>query len=209
VIDDQIIAQGRNLFVSADNIRRTSADLDALWASMLEALEGQTFGGGVATEPKKRDSSYSTGWISSIYAQTFEIRKPPKKDGSAGKVISTISFAIRLCGNSDVFDEPVFPWLDQAALIVAWQPFDDEWAAEDFEADNAEHIKHYGQGLYGWGDDGPSGAHLYALPLFAMRTEKDIAAFVITPLETFLLSDNPAEEAASAFKGVPVLRPDQ
>ncbi|SDY93378.1 hypothetical protein [Citreimonas salinaria] len=137
MINDQTIAQGRNLFVAADNIRRASADLDALWESMFEALEDEEFGAGVATEPKKRDSSYSTDWISPIYEQTFEIRKPSKKDSSPGKVISTISVAIRLCGNSDVSDEPVFPWSDQAALIIAWHPFDDEWGAEDFEVDKA------------------------------------------------------------------------
>lgn len=209
MIDDHIIAQGRNLFVSADNIRRASVELDALWDSMFEALEGETFGDGVATEPKKRDSSYSTDWISAIFAQTFEIRKPSKKDDAPGKVISTISIAIRLCGNSDVAAEPVFPWLNQATLIVAWHPSDEEWSAEDFEADNAEHIRHSGQeGLYFWDDGGPDGAHFYALPLFAMRTEKDIADFVVAPLKAFLFSKNPAAMAASAFTGVPVICPD-
>ena len=209
MIDDQIIAQGRNLFVSADNIRRASADLEALWESMFEALEGKTFGDGVATEPNKRDSSYSTDWIGAIFEQTFEVRKSPNKDGSPGEVISTISVAIRLCGNSDVSDKPAFPWSDQAALIVAWHPFDDEWDAESFEADSAEHIQYSGQGLYRWDDGGPDGAHLYSLPLFAMRTEKDIAAFVVAPLRTFLASRDPAEQAETTFAGVPVLRPDQ
>ena len=129
--NEEILENGRNLFQSAENLRQSAPDLDALMASLSDLLSKETFAGGKAKYASREDDSSGNDWIATTYTGNFEVRG----QGRGAPRIGTITYVVRLCGNdAPSSQDPTWPWLDQACLFVGWHRNHDYWGPEDFES---------------------------------------------------------------------------
>lgn len=212
----EILEHGRKLFQSAENLRRSAPELDALLESLWEILENEEFFGEIA-DLGDEDSGGDGEWISSAYAYNAGIlSRPARAPGQRGpskkpKQIGTISIVARLCNSKDIDGElPDWPWLKQACLIVGWHPKqnpDDCWEIENFnpEDENLASIVHVGDGLWAWRESDGDYAYFFVLPIFALTDEKALKDFALGPAKVLFDTDDPKFSAAEVFRDVPVL----
>ena len=79
---DKVLESGRKLFQSAENLRRSSTDLDALIDSLWEMLSEQEVDIGEVEYANKEDDDDGTDWVSWVYSYNMKIRsrKGGRKD---------------------------------------------------------------------------------------------------------------------------------
>lgn len=201
MIDDDI-ENGRKLFRSAENLRRSSLDLDALMESLHEIVMEETFADGAIEKVKGEDESSGTDWVTHIYTDNYKIRRT----GRGRALLGTITFVVRLCGEEEPVDGPDWPWLDQACLLVCWhKDVDDHWYAGNFEPSEEAHIRDHRNGLWSWQHDGEDWSYFFALPIFSLRNEADLRRLVVKPFKILFESDDIPGAIAAAFMNVPVL----
>ena len=146
---EEMIENGQRLFQSAENMRRSALDLDALMESLWDLLLEETFAGGEVKDASREDDSSGNDWITPTYTGNGEIRSK----GKGSPRLGTITYVVRLCGNGAPTSElPNWPWLNQACLFVGWHKSNDYWGPEDFEPSEADNLHHRGQGLWAYGD---------------------------------------------------------
>lgn len=213
---EEMFEHGRKLFQSAENLRRSAPELDALLESLWEILENEEFFGEV-NDLGDEDAGGDGGWVSSAYAYNAGIlSRPARAPGQRGpskkpKQIGTISIVARLCNSKDIVGElPDWPWLNQACLILGWHPKqnpDDHWEIENFdpEDENFASIVHVGDGLWAWHESDGDYAYFFVLPIFALTDEDALKRFALRPLKTLFDADDPKSLAEAALRNVPVL----
>lgn len=202
--------QERALSLSAFNILNSSKDLNALCDSISEAFHRTSRKWSV--DEGEDESHEINDWITASWAQTLVLRDREGRRNS--KPIGSITYLVRLCGLNDYArDNPEWPWLGQACVIVAWQTgTSNGWAIGDFEPDWRDCIFHRGYGLWAWNETEGSNranddAHFFVLPVFSLHNENDIAKFVLKPFEMLFSEDDPHKHAVKALDSVPVLLP--
>lgn len=211
---EDIIKNGESLFQSAQNVRNSARDMQALLDSVWERMKKREFFG----EMMDLEDDYARDdfeWLLTAYAYNAQIMSAPPKTGKGrppkSKPIGSISIIVRLC-NPDPLPEdvPDWPWLNQACLIIAWcneNSADVYWSVGGFDltSENKRCIEHRGNGVWGWQDD--CSGHFYVLPLFALRGEAEIDRFVVNPLQALLNADDLDAASVTAFNDAPVLTP--
>lgn len=208
--DAEIIENGRSLFLSAQNLRRSAPDLDALLDSLWEVVEAEYFG---PIEDLGDEDSDDHGWISTGYAYNAAVLARGKKGKPLKQPIGSPTFIVRLCSTGEVEDESAhWPWLDQACLIVGWHGSDtpdDYWEIGNFEPtdENVANIAHAGSGLWAWAPDGEYYSHFFAIPIFALRNEHDLKKYALRPLKALFDSGDPVAAAPDVLKDIPALQP--
>ena len=198
------LEKGAALFQSAQNLRKSSKDLDALYETIWERLDGKRVGKTKIADFDREDDGCSSDWIGWCWAGHGKLR------GEAEQRRGTISYLVRLCGSEDVdVDQPAKPWLSQACVIVGWQwDTNNVWLIEEFEASDADVLQYRDNGLWAYHDeDQDDFAFFYVLPLFALTSEQDIDEFILAPLQMLFPADDPAATAETALRGVPFLCP--
>lgn len=218
--DENIIENGRRLFQSAENLRRSAVDLDAMMESLWESIEKKEFFGEII-DLGDEDAGGVGEWVASAYAFNAGIVSHPKRSpGQRGpskkpKQVGTISIITRLC-NSDDFDgeTPNWPWLNQACLILGWHPKEnpeDHWEIENFIPSDESRacIVHLGHGLWSWRDEEGEGdyAFFFLLPIFALSSETNLKDFAMRPLKNLFDAQDPWFVAKEVLQDVPVLLP--
>ena len=208
--DAEIIENGRSLFLSAQNLRRSAPDLDALMDSLWEVVTEEYFG---PIEDLGDEASDDHGWISTGYAYNAAVLERGKSGKPLKRPIGSLTFIVRLCNTGEVEDELVrWPWLEQACLIVGWHGSNapnDSWGIWNFEPtdENVAHIVHAGSGLWAWTNDGEYYAHFFAIPIFALRNEHDLQKYALRPLKALFDSEDPVAAAPEELKDIPALQP--
>lgn len=211
--DAEIIENGRWLFQSAQNVRRSNADLNALLESLEEIVEKGYFKQIERLEDE--DTAYESDWISTGFAYNASVRMPRIPPQRKDRHIGSLTFIVRLCNLAEAENEPIdWPWLDQACLIVAWhrsQSDDDQWEIENFEPtdENVASIYHRGGGVWEWKPE-PSDkykAYFFAIPIFSLRNESDLKRYALAPLKALFYSEDPVTSARDVLKGVPAMQP--
>lgn len=220
MINAEILEHGRKLFQSAENLRRSAPELDALLESLWEILEDEEFFGEI-TDLGDEGADGEGAWIASAYAYNAGIlSRPTRAPGQRGpskkpKQIGTVSIVTRLCNSKDIDGEfPDWPWLKQACLIVGWHPKqnpDDHWEIANFdpEDENLASIDHVGDGLWAWRESEGDYAYFFVLPIFALTDEKTLKDFALRPAKALFDTDDPRIAAAEVFRDVPVLLPSE
>lgn len=215
---EEIIESGRRLFQSAENLRQSAPDLNALMLSIWEALEETTLFGDVE-DLGDEGTGGDEEWLTTAYAYNAAVFSSPERlQGQRGpskkpKRIGTLTFIVRLCGQRGVEEYTAkWPWLDQACLIVGWHPKDnpdDNWVIDNFdpEDENLAGIIHVGNGLWAWQEQGKKYAYFFAIPIFAFRNENDLKRLALRPLKILFDSDDPVHAAEEALRGVLALQP--
>jgi len=196
--NEEILENGRNLFQSAENLRQSAPDLDALMASLSDLLSKETFAGGKAKYASREDDSSGNDWIATTYTGNFEVRG----QGRGAPRIGTITYVVRLCGNdAPSSQDPTWPWLDQACLFVGWHRNHDYWGPEDFEPSEARNLHHRKHGLWAYchPEENEDSAYFFAVPIFALQNEKDLRCVVVDPLTTLFQNDSPADADGCAL----------
>jgi len=204
--NEEMFKYGQRLFQSAENLRKSALDLDALMESIWDVLSEEKFDGGQVKDALKEDDKFGNDWITPIYSGNAEVRGR----GKGSPRLGTITYVVRLCGNdAPVTQRPNWPWLDQACLFIGWHKCNDFWGIEDFEPSEAENLHHRGHGLWAYRDheDVKDYGYFFALPIFALQSETGIKRDIVDPLKTLFEADNPKLVAQEAFRGVPVLVP--
>lgn len=214
--NEEIIENGKKLFQSAENLRKSAPDLDALMLSLWEAIVEENFFENISD---LGDEDGGGKWLSEAYAYNAGVMSHPKRSpGQKGrnkspKKVGTISIITRLC-NSDNMQEdtPAWPWLNQACLILGWHPknsSEDTWAIENFEPndDSLTSISHLRNGLWSWRNEDEDYAYFFLLPIFLLRNENDLKRFALRPLKILFEADDPVGAAQEALRDVPVLVP--
>lgn len=216
--DEEIMENGRRLFQSADNLRRSAADIEALLKTLWQALEDEKFFGQVKDSWGENAGS-DGGWVASAYAHSAGIlSRPERVPGQRGaskkaKQVGTISIITRLCNTDNVDIElQTWPWLRQACLIVGWHPkenAEDYWEIGNFDPDdeNLASIAHAGNGLWAWRENGDDYSYFFVLPIFALSNEDKLKQFVLRPLKILFNTDDPTAAAQDALRDVPALLP--
>ena len=159
----------------------------------------------------EEDESDETDWVTWACSGNAKVRVRKAKRGRAS-FAGTVTCIIRLCGSEDAAEQdPGWPWLNQACLIMGWHKNDDFWYLENFEPANVANVHHRGDGLWAWQDADDKGdyAFFFALPIFALRDEGELKRLALTPLKVLFEADDPRAAAAAAFNGVPVLQPEE
>ncbi|KFE33846.1 hypothetical protein [Thioclava atlantica] len=215
---EEMIDRGQALHRSAENLRRSAADLDALLQTLWEQLQDETFFGDVA-ELGDEDGGGDAEWVAPAYAYNAGIlsrtaRAPGQKGRSTKpKPVGTLTMVTRLCSSKEADGEaPEWPWLNQACLIIGWHPHsnhEDLWAIEDFDPTDESQacISHAGDGLWVWSEEEDDYAYFYALPIFALTDEDALKNFALRPLKALFNADDPKSIAKETLRGVPVLSP--
>lgn len=216
--NEEIIENGRRLFQSAENLRQSAPDLDALMESLWEAVEGTKFFGEIE-DLGSEGTGGDGGWLAPAYAYNAAVLSYPERaPGQRGpskkpKPIGTLTFIVRLCNSGEVEDHTAkWPWLDQACLILGWHPKDnpeDNWEIDNFnpEDENLVSIIHVGNGLWAWQERDENYAYFFAIPIFALRNENDLKRLALSPLKKLFDSDDPVRAAEEALSDVPALQP--
>lgn len=214
--NEEIIENGRRLFQSAENLRQSAPDLDALMQSLWEAVEGIF---GEIEDLGDEDTGGDGEWLATAYAYNAAVLSVPERvSGQRGrrkkpKQIGSLTFIVRLCNSGDIEEHTVkWPWLDQACLILGWHSKDnpeDNWEIDNFnpEDENLSAIIHVENGLWAWQEHGENYAYFFAIPIFALQNENDLKRLALRPLKELFDSDDPVRAAKEAFSNVPVLRP--
>ena len=214
----EIPEHGRMLFQSAENLRRSAPDLDAMLSSLWEILETKEFFADIA-DLGDEDNGGSGEWIATAYTYNAGILSKAKRaPGQRGrsknpKQIGTISIVVRLCNSTDLEgDLPDWPWLEQACLIMGWhlgQDADDVWKIANFDPEDEAlaSIGHVGDGLWAWSDEQGENAHFIVLPIFALTDEDALKRFALRPVKSLFNANDPKSVARSALQDVPVLFP--
>ena len=204
--NEEMIEHGKRLFQSADNLRQSALDLDALMDSIWSILSVEVFAGGEIRDAHKEDDCFGNDWITPTYTGNCEVRGV----GKGSPRLGTITYVARLCGNGVVTAQhPNWPWLDQACLFVGWHNRNDYWGPEDFEPSEEANLHYRGQGLWAYqdhGDDEDYG-YFFVIPIFALMTENDIQKYIVKPLKIIFKDNDPKLRAGAAFRDVPVLVP--
>lgn len=203
---DKIIEEGKTLFRSAENLRRAALDLNALMDSIWDILSEETFLGGEVRDAHKEDDYFGNDWITPIYASNGEVRGK----GKGAPRLGTITYVVRLCGNSVPFAPlPNLPWLDQACLFIGWHKGNDYWGPEDFEPSEEANLHHRGRGLWAYREheDSEDYGNFFALPIFALRTEDDLKRIVVEPLKKLFQAKDPELVVEDTLRDIPVLMP--
>lgn len=210
------------LFQSAENLRRSSRDLDALMNSLWEMLEGRTVDIGEITDAGDEGEDGEGGWVTTAYAYNADVWTAPaaRAPGQRGRNprpnrIGTISMIVRICGRGDACaNEMDWPWLQQACLIIGWHKVEDYWGLEDFEPENTPYTIHSGSGLWRWEEEEHSNqdsregyAYFFVIPIFEIKDESSIKELVLKPLKKLFDADDPAKVAEQVLSDLPVLRP--
>lgn len=216
--NEEIIENGRRLFQSAENLRQSAPDLDALLKSLWEAVEEGVFFGEIK-DLGDENAGGGEEWLAPAYAYNAAVLSSPVRlpsqrgPNKKPKPIGTLTFIVRLCNSGD-FDNHIvkWPWLDQACLIVGWHPKDnseDTWEIDNFnpEDENLAAIIHVGNGLWAWQEQDKNYAYFFAVPIFALRNENDLKRLALTPLKRLFDRDDPVSAAEGVLSGVPVLQP--
>lgn len=204
--DQDIIKQGQTLFQSAENLRKSALDLDALMESVWDVLSEESFAGGEVREANKEDDSFGNDWVTPIYTGNGEVRGK----GKGSPRLGTITYVVRLCGNdAPVTQRPDWPWLDQACLFIGWHKQNDFWGPEDFEPSEAESLHHRGDGLWAYKDhdDNEDYGFFFVLPIFELKNEKNVKEYIVNPLKHLFNADDPKSVAEDALGEAPVLLP--
>lgn len=216
--EQEMIENGQRLFQSAENLRRSAPDLDALLESLWEALKDKKLFG-ESVELGRDYDSVETWWMTSAYARHADIlSRPARAQGQRGRSknperIGTISIVARLCNSDNIDGElPDWPWLDQACLIVGWHPkqnSDDHWEIGNFDPDDDSlaYIVHAGDGLWAWHQSDGDHAYFFVLPVFALTNEVVLKRLALRPLKALFDADDPRSVAEEALRDVPVLLP--
>lgn len=217
---EEMIENGQRLFQSAENLRKSAPDLDALLESLWDTLVDKRFFGDVR-DIGDEDPGGKGVWLSCGYAFNAGVLSRPKRlPGQKGpsrkpKQIGTVSIIARLCNSDNIEDDiPNWPWLNQACLIMGWHPkahSEDNWEIENFDPneDSISCIKYVGDGLWVWDEDHQDYAYFFALPLYALRNEMDVKRYALHPLKTLFESKAPKSEAKCTLDKIPVLMPSQ
>jgi hypothetical protein len=216
--NEEIIENGRRLFQSAENLRKSAPDLDALMGSLWEAVEETKFFGEIV-DLGDEDTGGDGEWLAPAYAYNAAVLSYPERlPGQLGankkpKPIGTLTFIMRLCNSGGAEEHTVkWPWLDQACLILGWHPkynTKDNWEIDNFnpEDENIAAIIHIGNGLWAWREQEENYAYFFTIPIFALRNENDLRRFALVPLKRLFNSDDPVLTAEEVLSGVPVLQP--
>jgi len=211
MMNEKIIEDGEKLFQSAENLRRSAPDLDALMDSLWELIEEDDLFGQEEVWDLDDESALGKGkWFASAYAYNAGVMSRPKR---ALKQVGTISIITRLCNSDDMDDAtPDWPWLNQACLILGWHPKNnpnDKWGIGNFDPDDdcVACIFHLGNGLWSWRTDDGDNAYFFVLPIFSLRNELDLKRFALRPLKILFDADDPSAVAEDAFHDVHVLMP--
>lgn len=204
---------GRRLFQSAENLRRSANDLDALLDSLWEMLVERRVDLGEIKEADDENGGGKNAWLATAWAYNATVMDTAERPAGARgrprrpRPRGTVTFLVRLCGFEDAQEpKPDWPWLDQACLIVGWHrgagKEDDFWEIANFEPSQGEgFIRSAGKKVWAWHEDGEDYARFFALPIFALRNEDDLKNHVLRPLkvlfegggaETAFPSDSPA-----------------
>ena len=218
-MSDNYFEKGQILFRSAENLRRSSSDLNALMNSIWEMISEKKVDFGNVELAKPQEGISNDGWIYSssacnfiLYENLSATRSPKPGRKPKQKPIGTITILVRLCGiEEDESAELQWPWLNQACLIVGWHKSRQEsgeiWAIENFEARSENTIHHCTNGLWVWKEDVDDYAFFFALPIFALRNENDLKNLVLKPLKILFETDDPRSMAATALSNIPALTP--
>lgn len=208
--DAEITENGRRLFLSAQNLRRSAPDLNALMDSLWEAVEAEYFG---PFQDLGDEDSCDHGWMSTGYAYNAAVLSRGKSGQPLKKSIGSLTFIVRLCNTGEIEDGSVdWPWLDQACLILGWHGSDrtnDYWEIGNFDPtdENMASIAHAGSGLWAWAPDGEHYSHFFVIPIFALRNEHDLKKYALRPLKALFDSEDPVATAPEALKDVPAMHP--
>lgn len=215
--NEEIIENGRRLFKSAENLRQSSPDLDALMESLWEIAKEKDFFGEIE-DLGDEDVGWSVGWLANAHAYNAAVFSYPESvPGQRGRrknptKIGTLTFILRLCNSGELEDHTAkWPWLDQACLILGWHPKDnsnEQWWIDNFTPDEESQaaIHHFGHGLWAWRGDGRNYAYFFVLPIFAFRTEEDLKKIALRPLKKLFHSDDPVRAAEEVLSDVPALQ---
>lgn len=203
---EDMIEHSQRLFQSAENLRKSALDLDALMESVWNVLSEESFEGGEVRGADKEDDSFGNYWVTPIHTGNGEVRGK----GKGSPRLGTITYLVRLCGNdAPVTQPPDWPWLDKACLFIGWHKHNDFWGPEDFEPSEAEKLHHKGYGLWAYKDhdDNEDYGYFFVLPIFALKDEKDVKERCVDPLKVLFATKDPKSVAKDALGGSPVLLP--
>lgn len=213
-----MLENGRRLFQSAENLRQSATDLDALMANLWEAANGSNFFSEME-DLGNETAGADEGWLTPAYAYNAAVLSSPERSpGQRGpskkpKQVGTLTFLLRLCNSGEIEGNTVkWPWLEQACLILGWHPKDspdDHWEIDNFnpEEDNIASIIHVESGLWAWRHQNENYAYFFVIPIFVFRNENDLKRFALRPLKELFFSDDPVCAAAKTLSCVPVLQP--
>jgi len=201
--------KSRALFQSAQNLRSSSLDLDALEENLWDALCENLADICNVTNRTENKEPVEVSWVYSAHSCTGLV----KSIGSNRSILGKITYVIRLCGtNAPPEEESVgkWPWLGQACVIMAWDRVRHlPWRIREFEPPNLVSIRHHGNGLWAWqySADQNDCAYFFALPIFSLKNSADLKKYIIWPFKKLFYADIPLEVAAKALDKVPVLKP--
>jgi hypothetical protein len=207
--------QGRMLFQSAQNIRKSA---DSLW-NILNSLAEKVESSGLGTVDWQ-DNCFSwaeTEWLYTAFGYNTRISEETAKrrKGQRGRVPNPkprgdITLLVRLCGSHEpsILD-PNWPWLTEACLIVGWTAPDDGGEIENFEPieDNTDYIQHCRNGLWIWTQEGCEPSYFFVLPLFSLKSDANLDSYVVAPLKSLFKTDTPCKIAEQVLRDIPVLLP--
>ena len=201
---------GRKLFRSTENLWRSSDDLSALMDSLEEMLSKGKADIGEVEATDKKNKFDKTDWVARASLRNWKVKGETEEEPAGA-----LTYIVRLCGDEDAIEQDLDrPWLNQACLIMGWHKCDDFWSVGDFDSHDAKNLHHRGNGLwaYFWQhEDGEAdeyyGGFFFALPIFALKDERDLMKFVLKPLKILFEAKHPHTVAAEALAGVPVLTP--
>lgn len=218
---DDVEAKGRALARSALNLTSSGPDLQAMIDALSELLQKQS--------NSDREFSYcgetqdiDNAWLYRSAGYNFDVFEVVERSkGQRGasrkpKRLGTVTIWLRLCEAACDVPEVDWPWKDQACLIVGWHNREgnreDYWNAWDIDptAETIDHIRHIGHGLWSWrgteGEELIDYSFFFALPVFALNSEKDLMHYAIKPLIMLFQYQSPAEALPEALIDVPVLK---
>lgn len=192
---------GRRLFQSAENLRRSAADLSAILDYLWEKISDRRVDLGVVEDLGDENNGGKSEWlITTAFAYNARIIEPAPSERGRGRPRNphcrgTVTFMVRLCGTEDVPDPaPNWPWLVQACLIVGWHADEKEdcWEIVHFNPSDGEgFIRNEGGKVWSWHEDGTDYSHFFVLPLFALQSEADLDAQILEPLKVLFAGGDP------------------
>ena len=199
--------EGRKLFVSTENLRRSAPQLNSMWDAFWDFLLENKIEIGTIKVHEGDYEEECDDWVKTAQCDHVYVKQKTTGRGKP-KTIGSISAIVRLCGtNAGANTSAAWPWLDQACFIVAWHKTNEIWCLENFEPTHDSPIEHRGNGLWVWAEDDHDFSYFFVLPLFSLTSEEILFTNALKPLEQLFNANDPTEIAAGVLRDIPVLKP--
>ncbi len=199
------VENSRKLFIAINSIQQSSSELSLLWRNILDEFDSEKFQDGIKLEEVDIDDP-AYDWISETSMIFGTARTSSRRKRFLGNV--SVSFLLSgQCQYSQAGDP--YPWGDKVCLIVGiWKGESDEYVwHEDFEDDTLYEFRHIGDGFWTYAEYALKEGGFFALPIFALKTDKDVKTMILEPLAVLAKCKDLETLDRKFLRGLPVLLP--